>query len=105
VTLAEMCIAGGVGIEGRPGLTHDLPEAAWLFSESANRVVCGIDPANVETVEQLANDAQVPFRRLGIARGQRLSLPSVISVPLASIDDVWSNSIERTMKSVSAQQA
>ena len=98
VALAEMCIAGGVGIQGRPGLSGDLPEAAWLFSESANRVICGVEPSKVDAVINAARRVGVPAHRLGTAGGSRLSLPDIVSIALSDIDDVWSNAIQRTME-------
>jgi phosphoribosylformylglycinamidine synthase len=71
VTLAEMCMAAGLGatVSTGPGPRH-----AVLFGEDQARYVVGVAAGEAEAVETAAKAAGVPVRRLGSVGGDRLVL-------------------------------
>ena len=64
VAAAEMALAGGFGLElTRPDSDHDLPNSAWLFSESNTRFLVEVTPENADAFESLLGE--IPLARLG----------------------------------------
>jgi phosphoribosylformylglycinamidine synthase len=62
VALAELCVAGRVGLT-ISGECHALRAAEWLFAESLGRLILVVRPADVEAFE--ATVAGQPLLRLG----------------------------------------
>ena len=83
VTLAESCIAGGVGATVR--LPAGLPPALALFSESQGRVVVSLEPQDMDILEQICQTQKVPFQRLGTVGGDRLAIEHMVDVPVAEL--------------------
>jgi phosphoribosylformylglycinamidine synthase len=77
VALAEMAVRSGVG------LTASVADAdhAWLFAESASRVV--VATTDAATVVAAAAEVGVPAQRIGTAGGDRLVVEGLLDVPLA----------------------
>jgi phosphoribosylformylglycinamidine synthase len=77
VALAEMAVRSGIGFAAAvPGADH-----AWLFAESASRVVLATTEAGAVLAE--AASAGVPAQRIGTAGGDRLVVEGLLDVPLA----------------------
>jgi phosphoribosylformylglycinamidine synthase len=95
VTLAESCIAGGVGAQLR--LPAGLPPAVALFSESQSRVVVSVDPVDAEALEQSCSAMGVPFVRLGTVGGDRLVIEHAVDAPVARLADIYDSSLERAV--------
>jgi phosphoribosylformylglycinamidine synthase subunit PurL len=74
VALAEMAMAGGVGIAVE-ALPADVPAFAALFGEDQARYVLTVPAADAETVLADAASAGVPAMRLGTTGGAELVLP------------------------------
>ncbi|MCL6599458.1 MAG: phosphoribosylformylglycinamidine synthase subunit PurL [Alicyclobacillus macrosporangiidus] len=99
VALAEMAIAGGVGVSvevegscrsapaltraasrhdpstacaGSPSTSDPLVRAGWLFSEAQGRVLVEVAPADVERVLALAEAFGVPAVQIGTTGGARI---------------------------------
>lgn len=86
LALAEMAVHSRVGVAVQP------PEGAdhrWLFAESPSRFVLCVDPANVADVEQRCAAANVPVTAIGSATGSRLTIGSLVDIPLADAVDSW----------------
>ena len=83
VTLAEMALAGEVG------LALDLPGAErpdyWLFSESPGAVVVALAEADLAELGRMAEKNRVPARELGKAAGGELVVGEIIRLPLARL--------------------
>ncbi|MAU96054.1 MAG: phosphoribosylformylglycinamidine synthase II [Fulvimarina sp.] len=71
VALAEICMASRLGAAIEAG---DGPAHAILFGEDQARYVVALTAADSERFEAAARDAGVPFRRLGTAGGDRLTI-------------------------------
>lgn len=80
VALAEMAVAGGLGVSARlpAGAAGRADEA--LFGESAARIVIAVAQENEAAVVGAAQSANVPLTRLGIVGGSSIDL----SVPGAA---------------------
>ncbi|HVC19617.1 MAG TPA: phosphoribosylformylglycinamidine synthase subunit PurL [Vicinamibacterales bacterium] len=105
VTVAEACFdTGGIGMEvaipacGAP-VPAGLAVAAALFGESASRVVTSVRPAQVSAVLARAGAAGVPARVIGRTGGDRLRIAvgpgTVVDLPVAEAERMWSTAIER----------
>ncbi len=82
-TLAESCVAGGIGVTVSPEEGVDARQV--LFSESPGRVVVTVPSAHVRTLARLCSDADVPMRDIGTVGGDVLEIAGVVALPL---DDV-----------------
>ena len=89
VALAEMAIAGGVGLSVQ--LPGEARPDALLFGEGHSRIVVAVrDPADTDDVESILSRLNVPFTRLGHSGGEgvTISLPAQrlqLSVNLAQL--------------------
>jgi phosphoribosylformylglycinamidine synthase subunit PurL len=72
---------------------------AALFGESASRVVVSVRPADRAALLQMAAEAAVPARHIGITGGARLVIraagTTAIDVAVADAEAIWSSAIER----------
>ncbi len=88
VALAESAVLGGVGFTG----AGDLPEGRWdaaLFGETPSRAVVSCAEANVSRIEAAAREADVPCARLGVAGGERFTIPRTSSsLPILLVDEL-----------------
>ncbi|WP_293910943.1 phosphoribosylformylglycinamidine synthase subunit PurL [Deinococcus sp.] len=73
VTLAEMAMAGNIGLD--VVLESNARADALLFGEAHSRIVVAItDPANTDDVESILAGLNVPFTRLGETGGNTVSI-------------------------------
>ncbi len=96
VALAESAVLGGVGFTG----AGDLPEGRWdaaLFGETPSRAVVSCAEANVSRIEAAAREADVPCARLGVAGGERFTIPRLLDEPLADLADAFFGGLERAL--------
>jgi phosphoribosylformylglycinamidine synthase II len=85
VCLAEMAVRSGLGFEvAVEGADH-----AWLFAESASRVVACVAPDGVADVLAAAEAAGVPAQRIGAVAGDRLLVEGLLDVPVAEATAAW----------------
>ena len=106
VALAESCILGGVGFRGI--LDSAARWDAALYGEKQSRIVVSVERHKVRLLEELARSQGVPILSLGRTGGDRFTMrvgdeatndgsnggPPAIDLPLESISDVWSQSLE-----------
>ena len=85
VTLAEMAVRSGVGFDVPAGGA----DHAWLFAESASRVVACVAPEHVDPVLSAAADAGVASAAIGQATGERLRVGELVDVALADTVTAW----------------
>jgi len=95
VAIAEMAIAGGVGVVAARIKTHDA-----LFSEAPSRVVVAVAPDNMALVENMAESMGVRVTRLGLAQGDQISFKGLVEGSLANATDQWRNKLPQAMGSV-----
>jgi phosphoribosylformylglycinamidine synthase len=85
VAVAEMAVSSGIGCSVRPaGADH-----AWLFAESASRVVACVVDEHLEAVQAAAAAAGVASTTLGRAGGDRLQIEGLVDVSLADATAAW----------------
>jgi phosphoribosylformylglycinamidine synthase len=85
VSLAEMAVRSGVGFDvSFKGADH-----AWLFAESASRVVLCTRNGHADDVLRAAQATGVPAARIGSAGGDRLVVNGVLDVGLAEATEAW----------------
>ena len=82
VALAEMAIAGEVGIRVELNFDGCTPAEA-CFAEPASVVVCSVNPQETAAVCGAAAAAGVAARAIGVARGDRLIAKGAFDVALA----------------------
>jgi phosphoribosylformylglycinamidine synthase II len=92
LALAEMAVQSGVGLDVRP---PDASDHRWLFAESPSRFVLAVAPDKVAEVEQRC--AAIPVTRLGTAGGTRVTIGSLVDVPLSSAIDAWRRRLPDTL--------
>ena len=92
--LAEMAIAGGVGIEGDLSglLERGCTEEEALFGEAAGGILLAASPDVILRLEERAGETGVSLTRIGRASGSALELhagDSLLSVPVLDAEDAW----------------
>ena len=98
VAIAEMAVRSGVG-----ATVARVPDAHHLFSESPSRVVLCVDAELLTTIESVCAEAEVPFSRIGVAGGDRLSVKGLLDVPLAEVRAAWDRTLPAALGSGTAQ--
>jgi phosphoribosylformylglycinamidine synthase len=85
VTLAEMVVRSGIGC------TVPVPEAdhAWLFAESASRVVACVLDEHLPAVRSAAASAGVALTEIGQAGGDRLVVGGLVDLSVAEAVAAW----------------
>ncbi|OLS33511.1 phosphoribosylformylglycinamidine synthase subunit PurL [Bacillus sp. MRMR6] len=100
VALAESCIGGNLGAEIH--LTDELRTDFCLFSESQSRIILSIATENKDKVIDMAKHMQVPFKKIGIVKGNELSIEHkgkiVISQRITTLEKAWKNAIPEIMR-------
>jgi phosphoribosylformylglycinamidine synthase subunit PurL len=108
VTLAECAFdTGGIGctVDVPPVETAGnipIDDIRALFGESASRAIVSVRPSERAALLQLASAAGVPTKLIGTTGGSRLAIGvggrTVIDVPVAAVETVWSSAISRHFK-------
>ncbi len=91
VALAECCILGGVGVALESSALADVGERwdAALFGETQSRVLVALSPDNLASLRALAEEEGVPFVALGRTQGDRMTVPGLLDLPVATLDEAW----------------
>ncbi len=104
VTLAESCIAGGIGADCGPdtALGHRLAgnPGRWdavLFGEAQSRIVVSLSPNKLNALEQVCAENGVEWCQIGVVSESMLALGSMIALPLSEIEDAWRNGLEKRL--------
>jgi phosphoribosylformylglycinamidine synthase len=102
VTLAECCFGTGMGAAvDIPALDAPggLSQVAALFGETASRVIVSVDFDRASEFQALARQANVPATVVGRVGGERIRIATsgqaVLDEPLAEIEPLWSEAIDR----------
>lgn len=95
LAIAEMAIAGGVGVIAARVKTHDA-----LFSEAPSRVIVAVAPDNMQLVENMAESMGVPITRLGLATGDTISFKGLVEGSLADATEQWHDRLPNAMGAV-----
>ncbi|MCH7786341.1 MAG: phosphoribosylformylglycinamidine synthase II, partial [Chloroflexi bacterium] len=95
VTLAECCIAGGVGFQGGFDIAGRWDAA--LFGEQQSRIVVSVAPERLTELESICGEEGVPWVVLGQTGGSSMNISDIVDLPIAELEDVWRNSLERAV--------
>ncbi|MBI3319294.1 MAG: phosphoribosylformylglycinamidine synthase II, partial [Candidatus Omnitrophica bacterium] len=105
VTLAECCLMDPEHLIGatvhRPPSTVHRPQIridAWLFGESAGRVVVTGEPYHQDTIASLTRRAGVPYTVLGTVGGARLSILPWIELSVDELVQAWRTGLSKALE-------
>jgi phosphoribosylformylglycinamidine synthase len=99
VTLAEMCLAGGLGAEIQLHAipkTEPITDESLLFSETLSRFVVEVRPEDAARFQEMLNGH--PQAHIGVVGGQRLQITRqtstfqddyLIDLPITELDQAW----------------
>jgi len=96
VALAEMCLAGGKGIDAS-GADLGLRLDAALFGEAQSRVVIATRPGERGAIDQIARAGDIPFARIGRVTAERRLRLGPIDLSLDEIRDAYEGGLERAL--------
>ena len=100
ITLAECCVAGGLGADVH--LDDDLPPVASLFGETQSRIVVSVAESDVDALIDIALAHGVPFAVLGEVAGDRLEISGpdgvLVSVGTDEIAEAYVPTLERLVR-------
>jgi phosphoribosylformylglycinamidine synthase len=103
VALAELALAGGLGIRGDDSFTDEIRSGRYgrldqvLFGEAASRVIVGIAAHAVDSLKAAARQHSVPIQRLGHAADSRIAFEGLLTVPLGELQQRWETALDRLM--------
>ena len=92
VALAECCVMDEERLTGaviQSEVQKSIRTDAWLFGESAGRVIISCDPANLRRLEELAQRFSVPLTTLGRVQGRMLTIDPWLSVSVEALNGAW----------------
>lgn len=93
VTLAEMSLAGGTGLEvSFPG---EVRPDFWLFSESPGVVVAAVHPDNLAALAAVAAQEGVQLMKLGSVGGNDFAVKGLFSLPLSKLEEAYRGILPR----------
>ena len=95
ITLAECCIAGGVGFRGTFS-TSGRWDAA-LFGEEQSRIVVSISPERQPDLARICREEGAEWTVLGHVGGSSLAIPEHVDVSVESIAAAWHGGLEQAL--------
>ena len=98
VAVAEMAVQSGVGCS-----LARVPDIESMFSESPSRVVIAVDPEQMQSVEEIIQNQDIPSARIGLAHGDTFTIKGLIDIELSKIYDQWERSLPRIFESGTTQ--
>jgi phosphoribosylformylglycinamidine synthase subunit PurL len=99
VAVAEMALAGDVGVE-LAAYDGPLPRHAIAFGEDQGRYVVAVPEAAAAGVEQRIRAAGLPARRIGVARGRDIVIPGEAPLSLDDLRSVHERWLPAYMKAI-----
>ena len=96
ITLAECCLAGGIGFKGQ-GWRFGGRLDATLFGEVQSRIIVSVRPEKVKRFEEMAAANRVPVTRLGVVGGRQFTIEGCIDLPLEQAESVWRGSLKKIL--------
>ncbi|MDA0988048.1 MAG: phosphoribosylformylglycinamidine synthase subunit PurL [Chloroflexi bacterium] len=95
VSLAESCVAGGIGFVGSLPLGGRWDAA--LFGEAQSRIVVSVAPDGLPVLEKLALEQGVPLVQLGSVGGAIFSIPQLMSLPVDELGAAWKGGLKKAL--------
>jgi phosphoribosylformylglycinamidine synthase len=95
VALVECC---ATGTEQSFGAKVTLQEATradvLLFGESASRIVVSVQEKSLDQLTEIAEKEGAPIRIIGRVGGSRLSIQSMLEIPVEELQSAWREGLE-----------
>jgi phosphoribosylformylglycinamidine synthase len=85
LALAEMAMAGNMGLAVAVPPDAGCPAHAWLFGEDQGRYVLAVRPDAADAVLRDAATAGVPAARLGTSGGAALTVEGLLAISVADL--------------------
>jgi phosphoribosylformylglycinamidine synthase len=95
VALAEACIAGGAGFQGKFQVSGRWDAA--LFGEAQSRILIGVQPDRLVALKRLAGEMGVPMCVLGSMGGTQIRIDGLLDVPLSQARHAWRYGLEEAL--------
>jgi phosphoribosylformylglycinamidine synthase len=96
VTLAESCLADGLGFISSEWDIEGRLDAA-LFGEAQSRIVVSIAPKSSWKLQKLADRYQIAATKLGVVGGKRFILKGYTDLSLKEIGEAWWGGLEKLL--------
>jgi phosphoribosylformylglycinamidine synthase len=96
VTLAEMCLAGGKGLDGANAVLGVRTDAA-LFGETQSRIVVSLPAEKRDALIAIADAMSVPFAYVGAVTDEPRLRLGRLDVTLAEMQDAYENGLPRAL--------
>lgn len=93
ITVAECCIEGGIGFDGRSLRVAGRLDAV-LFGEAQSRIVISVRPSQREAFQRLVATRAVPAFFLGTTGSDRLRFGEVIDLPVLELAEIYAGAFE-----------
>ncbi len=105
VALVECALPAGLGLS--VNLTgHELPPEFRLFGEDASRVVISCDPANLQRIQQVAEEYGIATDVLGETGGERVEISidghPAISANVKELWEAYEGALEKALRTESS---
>ena len=62
-----------------------------------------MNPELITEVEQLAEEYDVPYARIGLAHGNAFSVKNLLTIPVEDLQETWSNRLVDALDSGTTQ--
>ena len=93
IALAKMAVIGNKGVEAN----ISLDENKDIFSESLSRAIVEVSPENVEAFEKLCESKSMPYLKIGMVGGGKISINDIYK-ELDSAKDVYFNKFKQVIE-------
>jgi phosphoribosylformylglycinamidine synthase len=84
VTVAEMCLAGKIGVK-LDDISGDIPAGSFWFGEDQARYVVSVNPGDSEALLAELSDKGIPAYQIGVVTGNEITIESHGSLPLEQL--------------------
>ena len=95
VTLAESCIAGGIGMTVDADISGRWDAA--LFGEKQSRIVVSVSRDQMGMLSQICADENVIWLEIGAVGGESLTVGDLLNAPLSTIENAWKLGLETAL--------
>ncbi len=97
VALAEMCIAGGKGLDASGAVLGARPTAS-LFAETQSRIIVTVKPPDRERLAQITGGLNVPVQHIGrVTAEKRLRIGAAVDATLDELRDAYEGGLPRAL--------
>jgi phosphoribosylformylglycinamidine synthase len=102
VTLAEMCMAGGMGLDASQAPMGNRLDAA-LFGEAQSRIVVAIKPESRPALQEIVNGLSLPVQLIGRVTEERRFRLGPIDLALEEMRDEYAAGLPRALEGAGAE--